>query len=62
VAALSAYKTGDRKHPTMRGIADSLSDQDMADIAVYYEAHGKHGAAAPALPRRAKQPPRWPIC
>ena len=29
VAALTAYKNGDRKHPTMRGIADSLSDQDM---------------------------------
>jgi cytochrome c553 len=36
VAALNAYKKGDRKHPTMRGIAASLSDQDMADIAAYY--------------------------
>ncbi len=36
VSALSAYKKGERKHPTMRGIAGSLSDQDMADIAVYY--------------------------
>ncbi len=53
VAALSAYKAGDRKHPTMRGIADSLSDQDMADIAVYYEAHAK--AAAPAA-KPARQP------
>ncbi|MBC7501921.1 MAG: c-type cytochrome [Herminiimonas sp.] len=34
--ALNAYKKGDRKHPTMRGIATSLSDQDMADIAAYY--------------------------
>jgi cytochrome c553 len=40
-AALNAYKTGDRKHPTMRGIADSLSDQDIADISAYYESHGK---------------------
>jgi len=50
VAALAAYKTGERKHPTMRGIADSLSDQDMADIAAYYEAHGgtKAVAAKPA--------------
>jgi cytochrome c553 len=40
-AALNAYKTGDRKHPTMRGIADSLSDQDITDISAYYEAHGK---------------------
>ena len=53
VAALSAYKAGDRKHPTMRGIADSLTDQDMADIAVYYEAHGK--TAAPAA-KPARQP------
>ncbi len=49
VAALNAYKKGDRKHPTMRGIADSLSEQDMADLAAYYESHGKvEGAAAPA--------------
>ena len=34
--ALIAYKKGDRKMPTMRGIAASLSDQDMADIAAYY--------------------------
>lgn len=46
VAALAAYKKGDRKHPTMRGIAVSLSDQDMADLAAYYEAQGK-GEAAP---------------
>ena len=38
VSALSAYKKGERKHPTMRGIAGSLSDQDMAHIAVYYSA------------------------
>jgi cytochrome c553 len=36
-AALNAYKNGDRKHPTMRGIAASLSDQDIADISNYYE-------------------------
>jgi cytochrome c553 len=39
-AALHAYKKGDRKHPTMRGIAESLTDQDMADLAVYYSKHG----------------------
>ncbi len=37
-AALAAYKKGERKHPTMRSIAASLSDQDMADIAEYYAA------------------------
>jgi cytochrome c553 len=34
--ALKAYKTGERKHPTMRSIATSLSDQDMLDLAAYY--------------------------
>lgn len=34
--ALQGYKKGDRKHPTMRGIATTLSDQDIADIAAYY--------------------------
>jgi len=48
-SALNAYKKGERKHPTMRGIADSLSDQDIADVAAYYEASGVvAGAAAPA--------------
>lgn len=34
--ALHAYKKGDRKHPSMRGIAGSMSDQDIADVAAYY--------------------------
>jgi len=40
VAALSAYKKGERRNPTMRGIATTLSDQDMADVAAYYQQHG----------------------
>jgi cytochrome c553 len=36
VNALKAYRKGDRKHPSMRGIAGSLSDQDIADLAAYY--------------------------
>jgi cytochrome c553 len=42
-AALNAYRTGDRKHPTMRAIAASLSDQDITDIANYYENLGAEG-------------------
>src|SRR5438128_11524972 len=30
-SALNAYKAGDRKHPTMKAIAGSLTDQDIAD-------------------------------
>jgi cytochrome c553 len=36
VNSLQAYKSGARSHPSMRGIAQSLSDQDMADLAAYY--------------------------
>jgi len=41
VSALQAYKTGNRKHPSMRGIAAQLSDQDMKDLAAYYSAQKK---------------------
>ena len=40
VAALNAYKKGERKHPTMRGVSASLSDTDMADLGAFYEKHG----------------------
>ena len=35
-SALNAYKAGERSHPSMRGIAASLSDKDIADLAAYY--------------------------
>jgi len=35
-ASLHAYRKGDRSHPTMRAIAGSLSDQDIADLAALY--------------------------
>jgi cytochrome c553 len=41
-AALKAYREGQRPHPSMRGIAASLSDQDIADLAAYYSQPGKH--------------------
>jgi cytochrome c553 len=36
VAALKAYKSGERDHQTMRAIAADLSEQDMQDLAAYY--------------------------
>jgi len=46
-AALHAYRQGARKHPSMRAIASTLSEQDMADLAAYYESTGT-GARLPA--------------
>lgn len=40
-SALHAYKAGQRSHPSMRGIAASLSDKDIADLAAYYSAGHK---------------------
>ena len=40
VKALQQYKSGERSHPSMRGIAATLSDQDMADLAAYYAQTG----------------------
>ena len=40
-SALHAYKAGQRSHPSMRGIAASLSDKDIADLAAYYAAGHK---------------------
>ncbi len=39
-AALHAYKSGKRKHPSMQTLSTSLSDQDIADLAAYYESTG----------------------
>ena len=47
-SALIAYRKGDRKHPTMRAIAGSLSDQDIADVAAYYSQLGGPAGSAPA--------------
>ena len=55
VAALNAYKKGERKHPTMRSVAVGLTDKDMADLAAFYEQHGASSvktvaASSPAQP------------
>jgi cytochrome c553 len=44
VAALKAYKSGDRDFPTMRAIAADLTDEQMQALAKYY---GESAAAAP---------------
>ena len=36
VNALKAYKSGERSHPSMRGIATTLTEEDMKKIAEYY--------------------------
>jgi cytochrome c553 len=40
VQALHEYKNGERSHPSMRAIAASLTDQDIANLAAYYSQGG----------------------
>ena len=54
-SALNAYKKGERKHPTMRGVAEALSDQDIADLSAYYSQHGV--VAGAELPAKASKEP-----
>lgn len=35
VRALQAYRAGERSHPSMKGLVETLSEQDMADIAAF---------------------------
>jgi cytochrome c553 len=55
VSALTAYQKGERKHPTMRGIAGSLTEADMADLAAFYESHKPAAAAVAAAPAPSAQ-------
>ena len=52
VFALGQYQAGNRWHPTMRGFASSLSDQDRADLAAYFTslASGKSGTTTVGTP------------
>jgi cytochrome c553 len=58
-SALSAYRKGDRKHPSMRGIAGSLSDQDIADVAAFYAQQGR--AEGIVVPEALHTPPQGEV-
>ena len=42
VKQLKAFKAGTRKDPIMNGMAASLSEQDMEDLAVFFESNRDH--------------------
>lgn len=57
VAALKAYKNGERPHDTMRAQANSLSEQDMQDIAAYFQTYGEARAEPmQSVPEGAPEP------
>ena len=46
VAALKTYQSGERKHGTMGAQAQTLSNQDMADLAAYFSTYNTVDASA----------------
>jgi cytochrome c553 len=44
--ALHEYKSGDRSHPSMRAIAGTLTDEDIANLAAYYAQGGPNAQTA----------------
>ena len=54
-AALKAYREGTRKHPSMRGIGGSLTDEDIADVAAFYEASAKPSTSEVTVPTPSPQ-------
>jgi cytochrome c553 len=43
---LMDFKSGERKDPTMSGMAAPLSEEDMADLAAYFSTQTKQGGGA----------------
>jgi cytochrome c553 len=44
---LENFRTGERYHPLMTPIAQTLSEEDISDLAVYYSRIGPLAGAAP---------------
>ena len=44
IAALTEYKKGERAHPTMRAQGESMSDEDIRNIAAYLSSLGTPGS------------------
>ena len=46
MSSLKGYAKRERKHPSMEGIAETMSEQDIADVAAYYSTLGISDDAA----------------
>lgn len=52
---IRAFKSGERKDPSMAPMVKALSDQDILDIAAYYESLGKSGASEGGTKKRRRR-------
>jgi cytochrome c553 len=56
VSSLLAYQKGERLHPTMRGIAASLTEADMADLGAFYSTQPAATGQATVAPATVDAP------
>jgi cytochrome c553 len=56
VSALTAYQKGERLHPTMRGIATTLTETDMADLGAFYSTQPATTGQATVAPAALDEP------
>jgi len=49
VKQLKAFKSGTRKDPIMNGMASTLNDQDMLDVAAFFSSHKNFPELPPVL-------------
>jgi cytochrome c553 len=62
VAALNAYKAGDRSHATMHANASNLTDQDMENIAAYVSSFASSKTSPPVTGNPAAGKERSQLC
>lgn len=62
VAALNAYKAGDRSHATMHANASNLTDQDMENIAAYVSSFESSKTSHPVTGNPAAGKERSQLC
>jgi len=49
VKQLKAFKSGTRKDPIMNGMASTLNEQDMLDVAAFFSSNKSHPELPPVL-------------
>lgn len=62
VAALAAYRSGERAHPTMRAQAHKLDEPDSADIAAYFAALPAAPPVPVSVPLSQEQEQKLQVC
>ena len=62
VAALKAYQSGERSHPTMRAQAAGLTESDMTDIAAFFSSREAAPSSSQTMPLSEEVNAKLTVC